>query len=262
MKTPAFVVVAFMLIGIASAQETNAGASGVNLALVATPLSSYVSGDTRNSALNDGLIPRSSRDNRRGSYGNWPRQGTQWVQYEWTQPISTKEVEVYWWDDRQGVRLPTASRLKFWNGNEFVPVQNAAGLGIAADKFNTTTFDEATTTKLRLEMDGDGEFSTGVLEWRVLDSGKSPDFPPTVSAGVDRDVMLGGKTYLSGKVKLLKPSPSARVTWIPSVSLATARRAFETFGSVGSSTTSSTFRRCSTLFTTWPAVTLPEPSAR
>src|SRR5207253_3660795 len=44
--------------------------------------------------------------------------------------------------------------------------------------------------------------------------GKSPDFPPTVSAGVDRDVVLGGKTYLSGKVKLLKPnSPSARVTW-------------------------------------------------
>src|SRR5207302_10631056 len=141
-------------------------------------------------ALNDGFTPRSSRDNRRGSYGNWPRQGTQWVQYEWSQPISTKQIEVYWWDDRQGVRLPKASRLKFWDGKEFVPVQNAVGLGVAGDQFNTTTFDEVTTAKFRIEMDGDGEFSTGILEWRVLDSGKAPDFRPTVAAGVDRHVVL------------------------------------------------------------------------
>ena len=215
MKTPAFASFAFILpICLASAQETNTLASSVNLALVATPSGSYVSGDTRNSSLNDGFTPRNSRDNRHGSYGNWPRQGTQWVDYEWALPISTKEVEVYWWDDRQGVRLPKASRLKYWDGKEFVPVKNAAAPGVAGDKFNPTTFDEVTTTKLRLEMDGDGEFSTGVLEWRVLDSGKSPDFPPTVNAGVDRDVVLGGKTYLSGKVKLLKPSgPSARLNW-------------------------------------------------
>ena len=76
-----------------------------------------------------------------------------------------------------------------------------------------TTFDEITTTKLRLEMDGDNTYSTGILEWRVLDSGKSPDFPPMVSAGVDRDVMVGGKTYLSGAVKFLKPGSSAKVVW-------------------------------------------------
>src|SRR5215471_13917343 len=116
MKTPLFVALGLALAGIASAQDANI----VNLAVVATPSSSYTSGDTRNTALNDGNTPRSSRDSRRGSYGNWPRQGTQWVQYEWTQPISTKEVEVYWWDDRQGVRLPKASRLKYWDGKEFV----------------------------------------------------------------------------------------------------------------------------------------------
>src|SRR5437879_1494772 len=106
MKTPVFAAMAWILVGIASGQETNGAATGVNLAMVATPSSSFVSGDTRNSALNDGLTPRSSRDNRRGSYGNWPRQGTQSVQYDWTQPITTKQIEVYWWDDRQGVRLP------------------------------------------------------------------------------------------------------------------------------------------------------------
>src|SRR6185503_9616122 len=145
----------FVSITAALAQGTNAQASGANLALVATPSSSFVSGDTRNTALNDGNSPRSSRDSRRGSYGNWPRQGTQWVQYDWSQPISTKQVEVYWWDDRQGVHLPKASRLKYWDGKDFVPVKGAAEPGVAGDKFNSTTFDEITTTKLRLEMDGD-----------------------------------------------------------------------------------------------------------
>ena len=64
---------------------------------------------------------------------------------------------------------------------------------------------------LRLfRMDGDGANSTGILEWRVLDSGKSPAFPPFVSAGVDRDVVVGGKTFLSGSLKFLKPK---RVSW-------------------------------------------------
>ena len=199
-----------LLARLAPAQETNAA----NLALVATPSSSYVSGDTRNTALNDGSSPRNSRGDRRGTYGNWPRRDTQWVQYDWSQPISTKQVEVYWWDDQQGVRLPKASRLKYWDGKEFVPVKNASGLGVEANKFNATTFDEVTTDKLRLEMDADAEFSTGILEWRVLDSGKSPDFPPTVVAGGDRSVVLGGKTYLSGRVKALKAnSASAKVAW-------------------------------------------------
>jgi hypothetical protein len=185
----------------------------VNLAAVATASGSYVSGDTTLAALNDGYAPRNSRDNRRGSYGNWPRTGTQWVEYDWSRPISTRQIEVYWWDDRQGVHLPAACWLKYWDGNEFVEAPNVSGLGVTGDRFNVTTFDEITTTKLRLEMDGDGNFSTGILEWRVLDSGKSPDFPPIVSAGVDRDVMLDGKTYLSGAVKFLKPNSSATVLW-------------------------------------------------
>ena len=183
----------------------------VNLAVVAAPSSSYVSGDTSLTALNDGYTPRNSTDNKRGAFGNWPRTGTQWVEYDWSQPISTKQIEVYWWNDHQGVHLPKASRVKFWDGNNFVEITNASGLGVEGDKFNLTTFPEVTTTKIRLEIDGSDNFSTGILEWRVLDSGKSPEFPPRVRAGVDRDVMLDGKTYLSGTVNFLKPNPSAKL---------------------------------------------------
>lgn len=182
--------------------------------MVATASSSFTSGDTTVEALNDGFVPRNSRDNRHRSYGNWPRVGGQWVQYDWSQPISTKQIEVYWWDDRQGVRLPKACRLKYWDGKEFVPVKNASGLGVAGDTFNSTTFDEVATAKLRLEMDSDAEFSTGVLEWRVYDSGKSPAFPPSAVAGIDRSVMLSGKTYLAGTVRSLKTgAEGASTAW-------------------------------------------------
>jgi len=189
------------------------GETSVNLALVATPSSSYCSGDTSVGALNDGNEPRNSRQRGPGSYGNWPRTGTQWVQYEWSQPISTDRTEVYWWDDRQGVRLPASCRLKYWNGEGFVEVANASGRGVEGNQFNTTTFDKITTSKLRLEMEGSESYSTGLLEWRVFDSGESPKFPPSVVAGVDRVVMLVGKTYLSGEVRSLQTDDPLQVTW-------------------------------------------------
>jgi len=202
--------------GLAIAAVAQEAAVPVNLAQVATPVASYVSDDTSLAALTEGCAPSNSRDNQHGAYGNWPRTGTQWVEYDWSQPICTKEIAVYWWDDRQGVRLPKACRLKFWDGNDFVAVtaqDGTNGLGVAGDQFNETQFADVTTTKLRLEMDSNGDFSTGILEWKVFDSGKSPDFPPVVKAGVDRDVMLNGRTYLSGTVKWLKPGKTASVTW-------------------------------------------------
>ena len=165
-------------------------------------------------SLGDGLTPESSRDRSRGAYGNWPRTGTEWVEYTWSRPVSTREISVYWWADGQGVGLPQACRLLYWDGRDFQPVANAAGLGVAKDTFNRTTFDEISTTRLRLEIVSDGKLSTGILEWSVLDSGRSPAFPPIVSAGVDRSVILGGKTYLSGRVQSVNPRfPVANVAW-------------------------------------------------
>jgi len=68
------------------------------------------------------------------------------------------------------------------------------------NKYNTTTFIQVTTTRLRLEFDS-GSASTGILEWKVYDSGGSPNFAPRVVAGVDRDVIVGGDTYLNGTVQ-------------------------------------------------------------
>jgi DUF1680 family protein len=236
---PSSCLVALVLCGGAFAQEKPAAESaGVNLAIVAQPSCSYVSGDTTPTALNDGFDPRSSRDARRGSYGNWPRTGTQWVQYDWTQPISTAKIDVYWWADGRGVHAPKASRLLYWDGNAFVPARNPVGLGVAENQYNTTTFDEVRTAKLRLEIDSNDTFSTGILEWKVYDSGKSPDFPPMVTAGVDRAVVLGGKTYLAGTIKTLagKGDSSPVVTWSKESGPGTV-----SFENAGASTTTATF---------------------
>src|SRR6185437_7263851 len=187
-----------------AADDTNGMA---NMALVATPSASFCSGDTTVAALNDGFDPRSSADRQHPAYGNWPQTNTEWVQYEWSRPISTKQIDVYWWASSRGrgVGVPKACRLLYWDGNDFVPVNNSSGLGVARNAYNTTTFDEVRTTKLRLEIDPDDGHSTGILEWKVYDSGKSPILPPAVNAGIDRDVVKGGKTYLSGSFKSAQP---------------------------------------------------------
>jgi uncharacterized protein len=185
----------------------------INLAKVATPSSLYTSGDTKLSALNDGNTPANSRDQDHGSYGNWPTTDTQWVQYTWSRPVTTNKVNVYWWIDRGGIGAPKAYRILYWNGSAFVPVSNPSGLGAAKDTFNTTTFDEVHTDKLRLEMDSDGTHSTGILEWQVLSSGLVPDFPPIVDAGIDRAVVLGGNTYLMGHADWLKSARANHALW-------------------------------------------------
>jgi len=185
-----------------------------NLALVATSSTSFVSGHETMTALNDGSSPAHSDDKSAGAYGNWPRTGTQWVQYDWSQPIQTDRIEVYWFDDQRGVRLPKACRLQYWDGAAFVPVPKPDGLGLEASRFNVTTFPPLTTAKLRLEFDGARRSPPGLLEWRVLDAGGSPNFPPTVGAGVDRVVVLPGQTYLAGSVRDDgKPQSAPTLQW-------------------------------------------------
>ena len=112
--------------------------------------------------------------------------------------------------------FPPHCRLKYWDGNDYVPVKDAQGLGVNGNQYNTTTFGEITTSKLRLEFDSAANglnFSTGLLQWKVYDSGNSPDFAPMVSAGVDRVVVLAGKTFLDGSVKSVKGNGAAHLIW-------------------------------------------------
>lgn len=193
--------IVFFLAGTHRLSGAEPAGPALNVAAAATASTSFVSGHETIDALNDGNAPRDSNDKSHGAYGNWPQTGRQWVQYDWPQAISTNRVAVYWFDDNQGVRLPKSCTLSYWDGKQFIPVANSRGLGLEKNKFNTTTFDSIATMRLRLEMDGSQKFSTGILEWRVYDDGKSPNFPPVAVAGADRVAILPAKTHLAGRIR-------------------------------------------------------------
>jgi DUF1680 family protein len=191
--------------GNLTAQETVTTSPRKNLAKVAVATSSS-RGGTLLPSLNDGFTPAiPGRNQLQG--GNRPSQRTvlQWVQYEWLHPISTGEIEVYWWNFDNSVKLPSSYRIKYWNGSEFIQVSNASGLGVLNNSFNRTTFDKIQTTRLRLEVDSADRLAATILEWVVVKSPGFPDIPPVVNAGGDRSVMTGGKTYLSGKIRSVTP---------------------------------------------------------
>jgi DUF1680 family protein len=176
-----------------------------NMASFAAPATSYVSPWETLSAINDGYDPANSADHSHGAYGNWNSTATNWVEYDWNQPISTSRIDVYWWADGAGIAAPSSCSLQYWNGTSFVPVNNPVGLGVALNQYNTTTFTPITTTRLRLYIVPSGAtsggISTGIIQWKVYDDGASANFAPVASAGADRDTILGGNTYLSGAVQ-------------------------------------------------------------
>jgi hypothetical protein len=185
----------------------------VNLAKVATPSAANAPGDVRLAALNDGFDPANSHDRMHPVFVMWPPTDAQWVQYEWSKPVTTNRVEVYWSVDRRFGGVPASYKVTYWNGSAFVPVANVKGLGVDADTFNSSTFDPVKTAKLRLEIVSDGTHPAGIIEWKVYSSGAVPLFPPLVDAGVDRSVVLGAHTYLSGSADWLLPSSPRRVHW-------------------------------------------------
>ncbi len=197
-----------LIIISASAQDVKPLTTRANLAIVATATTS-ARGGFGVAALNDGLAPVSTGNTRPGNRLQ-PRQNI-WVQYDWAQPVSTKEIAIFWSDYNKNIRLPETYRVQYWNGNNFVPVQNAKGLDKQNNQLNTTSFDEIKTTRIRLELDSADRGIATILEWIVFKTDNSVSPAPQVNAGVDRDVMINGKTYLSGSVRSVVPV--SKIEW-------------------------------------------------
>lgn len=161
-------------------------------------------------AMNNGYAPPHSRDRRYEIWTSVRDVPGQWAEYRWRQPVQTRHIEVYWGQDDWETALPVSCRLTYWDGKAFRPVRGATGPGLAPDGFNSAHFEPVTTTRLRLEVVAPHDKCVGILQWRVWSHGALPDLPARVLAGVDRSVVVGGTTYLDGRVFSLKPSPGAR----------------------------------------------------
>ena len=229
-------------------QELSLTAPG-NLAVVATATGSGRT-DYIITTLNDGLTPTPPGNSR--FLRPQPRFANQWVQYEWKQPISTHQVALFWWDYTKHAPLPGAYHLEYWDGSGFQPVQHPNGLGLQNDQFNTTSFDEVRTTRLRVVMDSSDRFASTLVEWKVDESEHSAAIAPIVAAGDDRDVMLDGKTYLSPEVRSVHPI--TRTTWTKITGPGEVRFSEGIAGSEGFKEGTATFTAPGTytlLFTAW-----------
>jgi DUF1680 family protein len=215
---------------------SQSGATEVNLAKVAVASSNCGASYSHISALNDGVVPASSQDRTtaffsisRDAFDTTPddpgaAETSQWVQYEWSKPVAIDKIDIYWAIDRPRPKsfagsdwgrmaAPTSYRILYWTGKEFAEVTGAQGLGTAPDRLNATTFHEVRTNILRLELIPEGEHAVGFFEWKAYNAGAIPSVPPIVHAGVDRSVVIGGQTYLSGNGVWLQDRPGNAVRW-------------------------------------------------
>ena len=181
--------------------------SKLNLAVVAKVSVSRGGGNMN--GLNDGLTPVTVGNARPGGGGagfNRPQpRANFWVQYDWEEPVTTDEIGVYWWNYNNNIRLPESYRFSYWNGSAFVPFENMRGMGRENNQLNLTSFKEVKTTRIRIELDSADRGVTTLLEWVVYKTDNSASPAPVVSAGIDRDVMINGKTYLSATVRSVLP---------------------------------------------------------
>ncbi len=128
------------------------------------------SGEKAASALNDQWEPANSNDHSRPYLHWWPNKGTEeWVQYDFAQPETVSEVEVYWFDDtgRGECRVPESWRVFYRSGQAWMPVRNVDPYGVEKDTYNQVRFQPVRTSALRLMIQLQKDFSAGILEWRV-----------------------------------------------------------------------------------------------
>ena len=187
--------------------------AGQNIAGMATGTISQGDRVSKTTSLNDSVTNIQTGPVRMRAGQTLPPLQNQWVEYEWSQPIRTSEIEVFWWNWEETLKLPQAYRIAYWNGASFVPVSNPQGLGFNVAEYNKTTFDEIETTKLRLEADSvQQRLTNALLEWKVIQSPNSKNLPPILTTNGDRTVMLGSKTYLTASVKTV--SPVDKANWV------------------------------------------------
>jgi hypothetical protein len=146
------------------------GARPLPLPTIASTSKVTASGDKPAAGVNDLWPPQNSNDHSRPYLHWWPKKGTlEWVQFDFARPTALSSAEVYWFDDTgEGeVRAPQSWQLLYKDGETWKPVAASGPYGAARDRFNHVGFRPVRTMALRLEVQSQKDFSSGVLEWSV-----------------------------------------------------------------------------------------------
>jgi uncharacterized protein len=123
-------------------------------------------------ALNDGRLPSASNDESIPRMTWWDHRGTvEWVSCEFPEPRELSFAVVWWFDDqpRGGCAVPASWRLLWRDGEEWRPVELAAGssFGVSKDGPNEARFARVRARAVKLEVTLASKRSAGILEWRL-----------------------------------------------------------------------------------------------
>lgn len=143
----------------AKLKQASDGLQVKNVALLAKATTSYLSPweSIAASMTDTSLIRQQASANRRmrcnTATGASPAE-SHWLLYTWDRPVKLSQSSIYFYDDGGGVQVPADYSLEYWDetAKEFKPMTGLSGKAMNKDSFNDVTFDEITTTKLRLHL--------------------------------------------------------------------------------------------------------------
>ncbi|MCA9258469.1 MAG: glycoside hydrolase family 127 protein [Planctomycetales bacterium] len=100
----------------------------------------------------------------------WPRRGgAEWLQIEYDNPRHVSETNLFWFDDsgHGECRVPAAWRLFYRQGDDWKPVETQDAYSTKKDQGNRVRFKPIETTAIRLRVEQQDGYSSGVLEWET-----------------------------------------------------------------------------------------------
>lgn len=121
--------------------------------------------------MRDGKVPTDPKDRNHPRMHWWPQLGTSlFIEYDFPAVVRLKSTRIFWFDDRDygHCRVPESWKLFYQTTDgKWEPVPNPSGFGVEYFKWNETTFDEISTTALRVEIQSQKNWAGGVYEWEV-----------------------------------------------------------------------------------------------
>jgi uncharacterized protein len=132
---------------------------------------SFARGGMDSGRLNDQQMPRNATDGFAPNFDFWPHKGgSEWIAYEFENPVSVKGVTVSWFDDtgKGECRLPKSWRLIYQDSSgAWKPAPGSAKYDIRKADPVKVAIQPVTTRALRIEVEQADGFSAGLYEWEV-----------------------------------------------------------------------------------------------
>ena len=150
-----------------------------NIATKATASSGTCASWNKVAGVNDGVVPAQSQGDQAGSYGSWGQNNAcdpEMITLTWNTEVQLSGAGMFFChdngkDNRTGIDFPVSYSFEYLDGEEWKAVSNADGMLVDEDTVNRTSFDQITTTALRVVMTkesaSDNSYGIGVAEFEA-----------------------------------------------------------------------------------------------